>query len=228
MEDINFSALAPRRGTRPMLSSWSSIGTSQMNGGAINWGNLWSGVKNFGSSLGSSLKSWGSKAWNSNTGQMLREKLKDSGVQEKIADGIASGIHGAIDLTRQEIDRAIQSKLEKRPTVEALEKETLPMETIPTMPAVPAPKPPPVVTEIKKRPRDEEEIVIKNSEPPSYDEIFGNQDTPVPIQNKIMPPPTRPPKVIGIRKPSRGSNWQSTLQNIVGLGVNVNKKRRCY
>ncbi len=85
-----------------------------MNGGAFNWGNLWSGVKSF----GSSIKNWGNRAWNSSTGQALRQKLKDSNLQEKVVEGLASGIHGAVDIANQEIAKAVQKRLESRPTVQ--------------------------------------------------------------------------------------------------------------
>lgn len=244
MEEFSFSSLAPRRGTRPMLNSWSDIGTSSMSGGAINWGNLWSGLKSFGSSFGSNIKTLGSKAWNSSAGQALREKLKDTGVQEKLIDGISSGIHGAIDLTRQELDRAIAKRMESSrnppPGVE-VEETMAPTEIRPS-----------------KRPREEEEqIVIKTNpspQPPPYEEIFGDKKPPPfpmtrphPSMARPVLPPTQPPitdvpttldlppppvslsKPIGANvRPSRRTNWQGTLNRIVGLGVTSAKRRRCF
>ena len=91
MEDINFASLAPRHGTRPFMGTWNEIGTSQLNGGAFNWSSVWSGLKNF----GSTLRTYGNKAWNSSTGQLLREKLKDQNFQQKVVDGLASGINSS-------------------------------------------------------------------------------------------------------------------------------------
>nr|WGN96600.1 pVI protein [Lemur mastadenovirus] len=245
MEEINFSALAPRRGTRPMLRSWSDIGNSQMNGGAFNWGSLWSGLKNF----GSSVKNWGSKAWNSSTGQMLRDKLKDTKVQEKLVDGITAGIHGAIDIGRQELDKAIEQRLDRPvvPTAPPEEDDTLSKLEV-------RPKDEVVITDSKKRPRDEEEIVVRTDEPPSYEEIFGNNSAPPlrPMTRPIpsMARPVRPapapapapapvvdvPTTLDLPPPTRRlplattrrSNWQSTLGNIVGVGVRSIKRKRCY
>ena len=253
MEEISFAGLAPRRGTRPMLSGWAEIGTSQMSGGAFNWGSLWSGLKN----VGSTLHSWGSKAWHSNTGQALRQKLKDTNVQEKIVEGIASGIHGAIDLGRQELDKAINSRLD-RPPVEEERPESA------------------------KRPREDLELVSER--PPSYEEAVATrpQTRPAPIPRPrprpepvsvglekpgalvdtpttldLRPPASPPPPYsapaapaaasrpaaaaaparatqslpVSLRVvPSRSSrqNWQSTLNSIVGLGVRSLKRRRCY
>nr|WRQ19852.1 MAG: pVI protein [unidentified adenovirus] len=248
MEDITFSALAPRRGTRPMLSSWSEIGTSAMSGGAINWGSLWSGLRNF----GTSLKNFGVKTWNSSAGQALRDKLRDSKVQEKIIDGINAGVHGALDLARQELDKKIAQRLETPPTIPA---ESIQVEpnTIPT--------PSETIVSTKpingKRPRDEEEaeLVIRSEEPPPYDELYPNKssapplvpmtrphpsmaspvlpagssvtvDTPMTLDEPRPMGPVRRPTVF--TRPPRSFNWQNTLNSIVGLGVRASKRRRCY
>lgn len=211
-----------------------------MSGGAINWGNLWSGLKNFGSSFGSNIKTWGSKAWNSSTGQALREKLKDTGVQEKIIDGISSGIHGAIDLTRQELDRALANRLE-RPK-EVMIEEKPPSETV-----IWQNKP------VKRPAEPEETLVITTKEPPSYNEIFGNNSAPIypttrphpSLARPVLPPITDKPTTLDLppppanvsppqatiqvaARPSRRVNWQGTLNKIVGLGVHSSKRQRCY
>src|SRR3989454_6687250 len=112
MEDINFASLAPRHGSRPFMGNWQDIGTSNMSGGAFSWGSLWSGIKNF----GSTIKNYGSKAWNSSTGQMLRDKLKDPNFQQKVVDGLASGISGVVDLANQAVQNKINSKLDRKST----------------------------------------------------------------------------------------------------------------
>ena len=76
-----------------------------MSGGAFSWGSLWSGIKNF----GSTIKNYGSKAWNSSAGQMLRDKLKEQNFQQKVVDGLASGISGVVDLANQ----AVQNKINR-------------------------------------------------------------------------------------------------------------------
>lgn len=259
MEEITFSALAPRRGTRPMLSPWSDIGTSAMSGGAFNWGSLWSGLKSF----GSTVKNFGVKTWNSSAAQALKDKLKDTKVQEKIIDGINAGVHGALDIARQEMEKKIAAKLDRPipiPEVE-VEPSAPPEETIapplpPKAPLSPPPLPP------KKRPIEEvEDLVISTEEPPSYDSLFPDKSPPPPLVatpvpaipprkvpttrphpsmvTPVMPPPSagevtlEEARPLGpLRKPvtyrpSR-SNWQSTLNSIVGLGVNAVKRRRCY
>ena len=112
MEDINFASLAPRHGSRPFMGNWQDIGTSNMSGGAFSWGSLWSGIKNF----GSTIKNYGSKAWNSSTGQMLRDKLKEQNFQQKVVDGLASGISGVVDLANQAVQNKINSKLDRKST----------------------------------------------------------------------------------------------------------------
>lgn len=102
-----------------MLAHWSDIGTCQMNGGAFSWSNIWDGARR----IGSTFKSWGSRLWNSSTGQALRAQLRDTGLQQKVVEGLSEGIHGAVDLARQEVDRELRRRLEKRPTVAVLEDE---------------------------------------------------------------------------------------------------------
>lgn len=241
-----------------MLSGWSDIGTSSMNGGAFNWGSLWSGVKNF----GSSLKSWGNRAWNSSTAQTLREKLKDSNVQEKIAEGLASGIHGAVDLANQEIARAVQKRLESRPTVlvEDPALASTPATTEELVVDVPpaAPEGATVESVVKKRPADEDELVVRSDEPPSYDELFPSKSAaPISLRPTAVRPAaplvaTTTPRPAASRAPAaviattpetvavvpasrpvvsssrRNRGWQGTLNSIVGLGVRAVKRRRCY
>lgn len=235
MEDINFASLAPRHGTRPFMGTWNEIGTSQLNGGAFNWSSVWSGLKNF----GSTLRTYGNKAWNSSTGQLLREKLKDQNFQQKVVDGLASGINGVVDIANQAVQREINSRLDPRPpaaTVVEMEDAT----------------PPP---RGEKRPRpDAEETTLQVDEPPSYEEAVkaGMPTTRIiaPLSTGVMkpatldlppPPAPAPPKAAPVvqappvatavrRVPARrqAQNWQSTLHSIVGLGVKSLKRRRCY
>ncbi|ARE31888.1 pVI [red squirrel adenovirus 1] len=235
MEDITFSALAPRRGTRPMLGS--EIGTSAMSGGAFNWGSLWSGLKNF----GSTIKNFGVKTWNSSTGQALRDKLKDTKVQEKIVDGIAAGVHGALDIARQELDKKIAQRLDNPVPV--------PLEPTPQVETKPAPTMEPPVAPVNiKRPRDdEEELIIMNEQPPAYDDLYPDKSPPPPLVPTTRPHPSMAKPVLSsepvkldepipiapisqpsIFRPMRGHNWQSTLNSIVGLGVRSAKRRRCF
>ena len=231
-----------------MLSSWSDIGTSSMNGGAFNWGSLWSGVKSF----GSSIKNWGNRAWNSSTGQALRQKLKDTNLRDKVVEGLASGIHGAVDLANQEIAKAIEKRLESRPTVQVEDPEV--MSTVEDL-IEEKPAPPPasatVETVVKKRPPDEEELVIRTEEPPRYEDIFPNNSavpislrptavrppapvvaapapavTPVTTDIVVAPPRSSSRPTIAPARSTRG--WQGTLNSIVGLGVRSVKRRRCF
>ena len=175
MEDT-FSTLAPRYGSRPMLGSWSGIGTSQMSGGAINWGNLWSSVKSF----GSSAKNFGSRIWNSKTAHSIRNKISNSNIRDKIAEGVATGIHGAVDLANQAIQKEIDKRLDlpPPPEVEALVE---PDEKISTEGAIikekPLPEeviePPPPYAPPAKRPR--EELVVETVEPPSYESLYPDK-----------------------------------------------------
>ncbi|SMG83448.1 pVI [Bottlenose dolphin adenovirus 1] len=223
MEDINFSALAPRFGSRPMVGSWTDIGVSTMNGGAINWGNMWSAIKNFGSNFGSKIKNWGTKAWNSNTANALKKKLKDTDLQEKVVSGISTGIHGAVDLANQLVQKEINARLEKENVVEPEEEKEEPEKVPPTAPPLSP----------LKRPRDEREP------PPSYDSLFPEATTlelkptdvvEAPINKKPRPPPVpRPfpsaPIVPESRLPiststnSSNRGWQGALNNLVGVGM---------
>lgn len=200
MDGYNYAALAPRQGSRPMLSQWSSIGTHEMHGGAFNLGSLWSGLR----TVGSAVKNWGSRAWHSNAGQALRAQLKKTGLQEKIIEGVSAGIHGAVDIGRQQLEKAIEQRLERRPTAAgvddlppppgtALEAHDLPPSyaeavaerppavdvVVPAAAAAPASsaKPPPAVVALppKKRLPEEpvEEVVIHSSGPPAYEDVMA-------------------------------------------------------
>ncbi len=248
MEDINFASLAPRHGSRPFMGDWTDIGTSNMSGGAFSWGSLWSGLKNF----GSTIKNYGNKAWNSSTGQMLRDKLKEQNFQEKVAQGLASGISGVVDIANQAVQKKINSHLDPRPQVE---------ETPPAMETVS----PEGKGEKRPRPDREETLVSHTEEPPSYEEavkaglpttrpiapmatgVVGHrQHTPATLDLPPPSEPTRQPKAVpapstsaanrvplrraasGPRASRVSGNWQSTLNSIVGLGVRSVKRRRCY
>lgn len=251
MDAVNFSTLAPRFGSHPMMNSWSGIGTSGMNGGAFNWGGIWSGIKNF----GSNVKSWGSKAWNSQTGKMLRQKLNDTKVREKLVEGISTGVHGALDIANQEIARQIEKRLERREPLEEVEVEEELMEA----------KPEALVVDVgKKRPRDEE-LVITADEPPSYEEatmsvplrpttrphpsmarpVLVDRPTTLELKPSEPPPPAYSPPAAPVvvkpapskvvvappvvaAAPSRSRGWQGTLANIVGVGLRGVKRRRCF
>lgn len=136
-----------------------------MNGGAFSWGSLWNGAR----SLGSHLKNLGLAAWNSSTGEALRQKLRDTNLQEKVVEGISSGIHGAVDIARQQVERAIDRQLGPRAPVREVAAEEI---------EVPA-----------KRPRedDEEELVIRNDEPPAYDEIYTSGAPDIPMTRPVAP-----------------------------------------
>lgn len=206
MDAVNFSILAPRFGSHPMMSSYSGIGTSGMNGGAFNWGGIWSGIKNF----GSSIKSWGSKAWNSQTGKLLRQKLNDTNVREKLVEGISTGVHGALDIANQEIAKQIEKRLERREPVDEVEVEEEIVEK----------KPAPLVVDVgKKRPRDED-LIITTDEPPSYEEatmsaplrpmtrpihpmarpVLPDKPTTLELKPTDLPPPYSPPKAKPVPK----------------------------
>ncbi|AQQ73633.1 pVI [Harbour porpoise adenovirus 1] len=241
MEDINFSALAPRYGSRPMIGPWADIGTSSMSGGAISWGNIWNNIKSF----GSSIKSWGNRAWNSNTANALKKKLHDTDLTGKIVDGLASGIHGAVDLANQAVNKQITSRLEKPVEPEEVEPEEMESEG--------------------KKSKSKNEIVIETESPPSYETLFPDKSgVPTtlelkPIESKPVrkprplpiprPFPTEPvttepqvvPPVTDGPGPSTSRGWQGALNNIVGVGmprvcgkrvggsgVRFSKRRRCY
>ncbi|ALE15303.1 pVI [bottlenose dolphin adenovirus 2] len=240
MEDINFSALAPRYGSRPMIGPWSDIGTSSMSGGAISWGNIWNNIKSF----GSSIKNWGNRAWNSNAATALKKKLHDTDLTGKIVDGLATGIHGAVDLANQAVNKQITNRLDKKP-IDPDEIE------------------PEEVEEIKKKPR-EDEIIIHTEGPPAYETLYpdkgGNPTTlelkptdhipskkprplptPRPFPTAPIAPEVVPPPAMEVG-PSVGTSrgWQGALNNIVGVGapicgkrlsgagVRFAKRRRCY
>lgn len=189
MDAVTFTSLAPRIGSRPMMSGWSEIGTSAMSGGAFNWGSVWSGLKSF----GSKVKTYGTKAWNSSTAKQLRDKLKDTHFQEKVVDGLATGIHGAIDIARQRLDKELDKRLERPIPIEEEDIQDAAADE-----PILVEKEPPVVVEKgplpsalpEKRPSldKDEELVMTLDEPPSYDEIFGNKSGLVPTTY----PMTRP------------------------------------
>lgn len=192
MDDL-FTALAPRRGTRPMMAPYYDIGTSSLSGGAISWGSVWNSLKNF----GSSVKNFGSKVWNSSTGQALKQKLKDTDLQNKIVEGISTGIHGAVDLARQELDRQLASRLDLPPpppdaqvdppapteSMEVVEPSKVPLEETkrPSASTYPA---------VSKRPLEEAEV----SAPPAYDDLYPDGPPLVPTTKDVRPlrPMTRP------------------------------------
>lgn len=256
MDAVTFTSLAPRIGSRPMMSGWSEIGTSAMSGGAFSWGSVWSGLKNF----GSNVKNYGSKIWNSSTGKQLRDKLKETKFQEKVVDGLATGIHGAIDIARQKLDKELEQRLDRPIQVEVEDIQGPPdgeagLLTEKEKEELVAASKKPVIVEspIKKRPRDED-LVMTLDEPPSYDEIFGNKagnattypmTRPVhplarPVLPAVDPPayeapapaPAPAPVVPAVAQPSRlrpsRGNWQNTLSSITGLGVRAIKRRRCW
>nr|QIJ58560.1 pVI [Bat mastadenovirus] len=235
MDAVNFSILAPRYGSHPMMSSWSGIGNSGMNGGAFNWGGLWSGIKSF----GGNVKSWGSRAWNSQTGKMLRQKLNDTKVREKLVEGINTGVHGALDIANQEIARQIEKRLERREPLQPLEEE-VEEDIMQTKEA-----PPPLVVDLPKKRLRDEELLITADEPPSYEEAIMTAPRPVTVEKPALRPLTPPPlpsvaapvPVVPapsasaapvMLAPSRTRGWQGTLANIVGVGLRGVKRRRCF
>lgn len=192
MEDL-FTALAPRRGTRPMMGPAYEIGTSSLSGGAISWGSVWNSLKNF----GSSIKNFGNKVWNSSTGQALKQKLKDTDLQGKIVEGISTGIHGAVDLARQELDRQLANRLElPPPPPDAQVEQPVPTESMEVVEPSKAPledkKRPTASTypAVSKRPLEEAEVTA----PPAYDEIYPDGPPLVPTTKDVRPlrPMTRP------------------------------------
>lgn len=269
MEEISFTSLAPRSGTRPMLSAFAAIGASQMNGGAFSFSSILNGIKNF----GSRVVNFGSTVWNSAPASALKQKLNDSNLQEKIVHGLSNGIHGVVDLANQEIERAIANRVEKRPLVEGMESVLI------DPPATGLAPPVPVVVEQVVQPV--EEIVYPSKKPrketpPPYEDLYHNefpsssmalvtqpQDypsslkvdsgsqslpsavtaadineishvTPTTVSLPVKPvtrpivrdTPSRP-----LRRPiprRQNTAWQQTLGNIVGVGVKVQTKRRCY
>lgn len=176
------------------MSGWSEIGTSAMSGGAFSWGNVWSGLKSF----GSKVKNYGTKAWNSTTAKQLRDKLKETKFQEKVVDGLATGIHGAIDIARQKLDKELDKRLDRPIPIEEEDIQDVdgPLEKEVIVEKSPVPSAPE-----KKRPAEkDEELVMTLDEPPSYDEIFGDKSglqpttypmtRPVhPLARPVLPPP---------------------------------------
>lgn len=213
--DLDFSSLAPRRGTQPLLGS--TFGTSDLSGGAINWSGLWSGIKNF----GSNIKHWGNKAWNSSTGQALRQKLKDTDLQGKVVEGISTGIHGAIDVARQELDRRLEQKLGPRPTPQveptAPPEENDKLSPIPsTDKTVPAFKGP-VKRPVADAPPGYETTLIQTlDEPPSYEEALALAPPPpkkrpttrpiAPMVTEVLPaPPVQTATTLELPRPSQAT-----------------------
>lgn len=196
MEDLSFSALAPRFGTRPVMGTWSEIGTSQMNGGALSWSGLWSGLKSFGSSLASTAN----KAWNSGAVQSVRNKLKDADVQGKIGEVLASGVHGALDVANQAVSHAVDRKLQQQqlrqqqllrqqreqmgvmePSYE-METDELPPPPKELLLPPPPPSAPPAAATPARRPAKRpaastgtQEILIRSDEPPPYEELYPDK-----------------------------------------------------
>lgn len=226
----DFAALAPRRGTTPLMASSYTFGNSSLNGGALNWSGLWSGLRNF----GSTLKNWGQSAWNSSAGQALRQNLKDTGLQQKVVEGISTAIHGAVDLSRQELDRQLASRLDA-------ERRPLPSTGTAVSEATPVPPTTTPGGDSLKRP-----LVIQDA-PPSYEEAVGTASLAGPRLTKdirLPPPPKRPalesgpatldlppaslPASLGPLRRRASASWQAKLRNVVGAGVRARRYRRCY
>lgn len=195
---------------------------------------------------------------------MLRDKLKDQNFQQKVVDGLASGINGVVDIANQAVQKQIANRLEPRPDEVMVEEKLPPLETVPG--SVPS------KGEKRPRPDAEETLVTHTIEPPSYEEavkqgaalapttypmtkpilpmatrVYGkNENAPMTLEIPPLPEPTvaepvvtapivstvsrpevRPVAVASSRNP-RSTNWQSTLNSIVGLGVKSLKRRRCY
>lgn len=208
MEDLSFSALAPRFGTRPVMGTWSEIGTSQMNGGALSWSGLWSGLKSFGSSLASTAN----KAWNSGAVQSVRNKLKDADVQGKIGEVLASGVHGALDVANQAVSHAVDRKLQMQqlrqqqllrqqreqmgvvePSYEMETDELPPPPKELLLPPPPPPSAPPAAVTPARRPAKRpatgtQEILIRSDEPPPYEELYPDK-AGIPATLELRPPP---------------------------------------
>ena len=208
MEDLSFSALAPRFGTRPVMGTWSEIGTSQMNGGALSWSGLWSGLKSFGSSLASTAN----KAWNSGAVTSVRNKLKDADVQGKIGEVLASGVHGALDVANQAVSHAVDRKLQMQqlrqqqllrqqreqmgvvePSYEMETDELPPPPKELLVPPPPPPSAPPASAAPARRPAKRpatgtQEILIRSDEPPPYEELYPDK-AGIPATLELRPPP---------------------------------------
>nr|WRQ19816.1 MAG: pVI protein [unidentified adenovirus] len=201
MEDLNFAFLAPRCGLKPIYSNWSDIGTSQLNGGAINWGSIWSALKSF----GSQLKDYGNRALHSQTASVIKQKLNDSNIRDKIAEGISTGIHGVVDIAQQHIEDAIQKRLHNRAEPDVSQQTVT---TSPSVSAMTSEEVEPPRRGLKRPVEDEEPHVETNvpmDSPPAYDDIFPHSYASGPR-----------------------ANWEKTLSEIVGLGFRNIKRQRCF
>lgn len=205
MEDLNFAFLAPRCGLKPIFSNWSDIGTTQLNGGAINWGSIWSGLKSF----GSHIRDFGNRALHSQTASVIKQKLNDSNIRDKIAEGISTGIHGVVDIAQQHIEDAIQKRLHRRAEPDTLQPANVPNTSAAASEEVEAPR------RGLKRPVEDEEpperaeqtnvVHVPTEPPPAYEDIFPSSYTSGPR-----------------------ANWEKTLSDIVGLGFRNIKRQRCF
>lgn len=233
MDTVNFSVLAPRYGTRPLYSG-ASLGVSSLNGGAINWGNMWNTLK----SVGSSIKSVGNKLWNSKTSQAIRKELNKTNVREKLAQSVATGVHGALDLVNQQLTKELDKRLDRRPltedeVAEVIDSAIEPPEEVKTVVELP-PKP-------SKRPREDvvveepykETLVVTHDEPPSYEEAI-REAAPIPVTIPAPPPRAKPLTGPVTRVPAvpaalpAASSWIGALNAMTGVGLSGVKRRRCY
>ncbi|QIZ64161.1 pVI [Guinea pig adenovirus 1] len=284
---MNFASLAPRVGERAILSHSYYLGDTGLHGGALSWGSLWTGLKSF----GSRVSNWGSQLWNSRGVHLLRQRLDETGVGDKIIDGVTAGIHGALDIARQHMDQAVADRLTPPAGVPAaaVPAAAAASETLPSAPAdvttaaaanlasqrvppvvsslpaqtvevagpAPVKEPPPPYVEKEESADDgrwRERVTTVVEPPPSYASLYGaNSKTPLNVstapvvQPAVAPlPPSEPaaadvvvpattaaaPVVVtrpgGSRKRYRGTRWQTTLNDIVGLGFHIDKRRRCY
>lgn len=223
MDSLNFSALAPRYGTRPLYNG-SSLGVSALNGGAINWGSMWNAFKN----VGSRLKNVGAKVWNSKTAQSIRKELGKTGAQEKLVQGVVTGVHGALDLANQALAKQIEKRLDKAPLTEEEEAEVLDsaLETPEEVPPLPPKRPreepillekpvvlekplplekPIAVEKEKIAPAPEpmkESLIATTDEPPSYEEAIRTT-APAPLLLPRPAPAAKGPLLAPVaRKPS--------------------------
>lgn len=252
MDSLNFSALAPRYGTRPLYNG-SSLGVSTLNGGAINWGSMWNAFK----SIGSKFKSAGSKVWNSKTAKSLRQELSKSGARDKLVQGVVTGVHGALDLANQALAKQLEKRLGKAPLTEEEVAEAVDsaIETPEESTTYPAKRPreeallieKPAVLEKEKlvEPEPLEETLISTTEePPSYEEAIKTY-APAPLPPPAPPLPAAKGPMLGpvVRTPrvtapavvpvapalgSASGNWLSALNAMTGVGLRNVKRRRCY
>lgn len=220
MDTVNFSALAPRYGLRPFYS-FEGLGTSALNGGAINWGNLWSGFKR----VGASLKHAGDRLWHSKTAQSIKRELEKSGTREKLAQSVALGVHGALDLANQ----ALANKLERHLGYPVSYPEDAVSEEIDE-----AISPPKNVVIAPTRPR-EEELVLKKDGEPFQETLVNYVEEPPPYEEAVKtlaPAPssssssvtlaTEPIQRVG------NASWLNALSAMTGVGIPAVKRRRCY